>query len=132
MRGMMLPRSVIFSPAQLMIYSVFAVLISTAVLPAQPKGADAGSAVLRQHIDAAHRAERTGNLDEAAEEYRAFLTLALDQLALDHEQLGDYTKTTAYFDEALELTPEALSLRRDFALAELQAGDLQRAETLTR
>ena len=128
----MLPRSVIFSPAQLMIYSVFAVLFSTAVLLAQRKNAEAGSAVLRQHIDAAHRAERAGNLDEAAEQYRAFLTQALAQLALDHEQLGDYTKTTAYFDEALELTPEALSLRRDFALAALQAGDLQRAETLTR
>jgi tetratricopeptide (TPR) repeat protein len=115
-----------------MIYSTVAVLFSTTVLPAQNKNAEASGAALRQHIEAAHRAESAGNLDEAAEEYRAFLAQALDQLALDHAQFGDYAKTTAYFDEALETSPDALSLHRDFAIAAFQAGDLQRAERLTR
>jgi tetratricopeptide (TPR) repeat protein len=129
---MMFHRSIIWIPAQLLMLCVFAVPFFAAVVPAQRKDADAGSAALRQHMDAAHRAERAGNLDEAAEQYRAFLAQALDQLALEHAQLGDYTKTTAYFDEALELTPNALPLRLDYAIAALQAGDLQRAETLTR
>jgi len=122
----------ILIPAQLMILSVFAVPFFAAVIPTQRKNADPESAALRQHMDAAHRAERAGNLDEAAGHYRAFLAQALDQLALEHEQLGDYAKTAAYFDEALELTPDSFPLRLDYDLAALQAGDLQRAETLTR
>jgi tetratricopeptide (TPR) repeat protein len=129
---MMSHRSIISIPAQLMMLSVFAVPIFAAVIPAQRKDSETGSGTLRQHIDAAHRAERAGNLGQAAEQYRAFLTQALDQLALEHAQLGDYAKTTAYFDEALELTSDAFQLRLDYAIAALQAGDLQRAETLTR
>jgi tetratricopeptide (TPR) repeat protein len=125
-------RSKILIPAQLMMFSIFAVSLFAAVIPAQRKNAETGSTVLRQHIEAAHRAERAGNLDEAAGHYRTFLAQALDQLALEHEQLGDYAKTAAYFDEALELTPDAFQLRLDYATAALQANDLQRAETLTR
>jgi len=128
----MLRRFVLLIPVQSMMCSLFAVLFLTAVLPAQSEDANGGSAALRQHMDAAHRAERAGNLDEAAVQYRAFLAQALDQLAIDHAQLGDYTKTVAYFDEALALTPDALALHRDYAIAALQAGDLQRAETLAR
>jgi tetratricopeptide (TPR) repeat protein len=126
----MLHRSLIPIPLKHTIYTVLAVLLSVSVLPAQSKDAEAGSTALRQQIEAAHRAERAGNLDEAGEHYRAFLGQALDQLAIEHGQLGDYAQAAAHFDEALELTPEALPLHRDYALAALQAGDLQRAETL--
>jgi len=125
-------RSLILIPAQLILFSIFAVPLFAAVLPAQRKNVETRSTVLRQHMDAAHRAEQSGRLDEAAEHYRAFLAQALDELAIEHEQLGDYTKTAAYFDEALELTPDAFPLRLDYAIAALQAGDLQHAETLTR
>jgi tetratricopeptide (TPR) repeat protein len=128
----MFNRSLIPISARLAIYGVFSVLLSPAVLPAQDKNPDVKSASLRQHMDAAHRAERAGNLDEAAEQYRAFFTQALDQLAIEHEQLGETAKTIAYFDEALQLTPDALWLRRDYAIAAFEAGDLQRAERLTR
>lgn len=125
----MVQRSGILIPAQQIMYSVIAVFFFTLVLSAQSK---TESPSLRQQIDAAHRAEQAGNPEEAAKHYRAFLAQALDQLAIGDAQRGDYPGTTAYFDEALALTPDALPLRRDYATAALQAGDLQRAETQAR
>lgn len=117
---------------QLLIVSVCTLAGCTALLPAEAGSLEQGSAALRQKMDAAHRAERVGNLDEAAAHYREFLGLALDELAMDHAELGDYLKTKSYLDEGLEVAPDALGLHRDYAMAALEAGDLQQAETMAR
>lgn len=81
---------------------------------------------------AAQRSQKAGNLNQAASDYRAFLAVALDQLANSRAQIGDYAKAGTLFDEALALSPDSAPVHRDYATTELQAGDLRRAETLAR
>lgn len=80
---------------------------------------------------AALQLQRSGSLDQAAAQYRSFLAAALDNLANSRAQV-DYAKASAVFEEALALAPGSLPLRRDYANAALQAGDLNRAESLAR
>ena len=81
---------------------------------------------------AALQLQKAGDLDQAAAHYRKFLAAALNELAKSHTQLADFARASALFDEALALTPDSLPLRRDYAAAALQAGDLNRAELLAR
>ena len=128
----MLQRSSNWFPVQLLLCGALLASGLSTTLSAQTSKDDTGSAILRQQMNAAHHAEQSGNPDEAALHYRAFLLQALEELALDHAQLGDYARTSAYFDEALQLTPDSWSLHREYALAALQANDLPRAETMAR
>jgi tetratricopeptide (TPR) repeat protein len=95
-------------------------------------GAQAGGTALQSLYDAAQRSQRNGNLSEAAGDYRAFLSEVLEEVANSHAQIGDYGRASELFDEALTLNPDSLSLKKDYAGAALEAGDLKRAETLAR
>ena len=96
------------------------------------QGSQINSASLQEHYDTAARYQKEGNFDQAAREYRLFLATALGELANSQSEVGDYKKAFALFDDALTLSPGSVSLRRDYANTALQAGDLKRAEALTR
>jgi tetratricopeptide (TPR) repeat protein len=87
---------------------------------------------LQSLYEAAQQSQKTGDLSKAAGNYRTFLAEALGELANSHAQIGDYVRAAALFDEALALNPGSQSLERDYAVTELEAGDLKRAETLAR
>ena len=95
-------------------------------------GAQSSGTALQSLYDAAQRSQRNGNLGEAAGDYRAFLSEVLEEVANSHAHIGDYGRASALFDEALSLNPDSLSLKKDYAGAALEAGDLKRAETLAR
>ena len=95
-------------------------------------GAQASAAPLQSLYAAALRSQKSGDLDEAAGDYRTFLSEALREVANSHAQIGDFGGAFALFDEASALNPDSLSLKRDYAGAALEAGDLKRAETLAR
>ncbi|MFY9856083.1 MAG: tetratricopeptide repeat protein, partial [Terracidiphilus sp.] len=104
----------------------------TAAAQARTVGAQPDRSPLQSLHDDALRLQRAGSLAPAAAQYRAFLAEALRELANSLAQVGDYAKASAFFDEALTLTPDSLPVRADYAASALQAGDLKRAETLAR
>jgi tetratricopeptide (TPR) repeat protein len=95
-------------------------------------GAQASDTPLPSLYAAALRSQKNGDLGEAAGDYRTFLSEALREVANSHAQIGDYGGASALFDEASALNPDSLSLKKDYAGAALEAGDLKRAETLAR
>ena len=97
-----------------------------------PQNSETGGMALQSLYAAAQRSQKNGDLGEAAGDYRTFLSEALREVANSHAQIGDYGKASALFDEALTLNPDSLSLKKDYAGAALEAGDLKRAETLAR
>lgn len=107
------------------------ILISAGVLRAQTgnKGAIGGGS-LQQHYNDAQELHRTGKLGEAAEQYRAFLTDALGEMAMGYALARDYTHAAPLFDEALALEPGSPSLLLDYATTALILGDLDHAKTL--
>jgi tetratricopeptide (TPR) repeat protein len=93
---------------------------------------DHGSAdePLRQHYNSAQELQRAGKLNDAAEQYRAFLADALGELAIGYILVPDYTQAAPLFDEALSLEPDSQSLLLDYGRAALVSGDLDHARTL--
>ena len=111
--------------------SVVFTLISAATLCGQTanhKAVDSG--LLQQHYNDAQALQRTGKLNEAAEQYRAFLADALSELAIGYGLAHDYTHAAPLFDQALALEPNSPSLLLDYARTALLHGDLARAQTL--
>src|SRR5437868_13544454 len=103
-------------------------LISAAPLCGQTGNhgaADNGS--LRQHYNDAQALQQTGKLNEAAEQYRAFLADALGELAMGYGLVRDYAQAAPLFDEALTLQPDSPSLLLDYARTALMLGDLAHA-----
>ena len=85
---------------------------------------------LRQHYDIAQQLQRTGKLSEAAQEYRAFLSDALGELAIGYVLARDYAQAARLFDETLTMEPDS-PLLLDYARAALVLGDPGHAKTLT-
>jgi tetratricopeptide (TPR) repeat protein len=106
-------------------------LLSAAALPAQTgnKGA-VGERPLQQLYNEAQELQRTGRLNEAAEQYRAFLADALGELAMGYGLAQDYTHATPLFEEALALEPDSPALLIDYARTALAQGNLAHAKTL--
>jgi len=121
-----------FVMLKLAVSSVLAALCCAATAQGAPQGAQSNGSTLQGLYSAAQQSQSTGDLSQAAENYRTFLAKALGELANSHAQIGDYARASALFDEALALNPDSPSLQRDYATAALQAGDLKRAETLAR
>src|SRR6202158_826963 len=94
---------------------------------AKPSGR---SETLQRHYDAAHTFYLGGDLERAAGEYNAFLAEALQTLAEAHSGAGDFDRSVALFEHALELAPEDQDLRLAFALSRFQAGKLPEARAL--
>ena len=104
-----------------------AVSIPSHVLPQEPA---ADSVSLQSLYNAAIDFQKTGDLNQAAEQYRQFLAAALDELANGHSWAGDDAKAAALFEQALMLTPGSPSTQLDYARAALRVGDLKHAEAL--
>jgi tetratricopeptide (TPR) repeat protein len=104
--------------------------ISAAALCGQTgsKGAT-NSGSLQQHYNNAQELQRTGKLNEAAEQYRAFLADALGELAIGYGLAQDYPHAAPLFDEALALQPDSPALLLDYARTALAQGDLAHAKT---
>jgi tetratricopeptide (TPR) repeat protein len=92
----------------------------------QPQG---GS--LKEHYDEAERLLKANELDQAADQFRAFLSEAIGELAIEQAHLGKYTKAAPLFDEALGLAPDSPHLRLEFAGASLLDGDFAEAQSLS-
>ena len=107
------------------------ILNCAVVLPAQTgtKGA-VSEQPLQRHYNDAQELQRTGRLNEAAEQYRAFLADALGELAMGYGLARDYTQAAPLFDEALTLKPDSPSLLLNYARTALTLGDLDHAKTL--
>ncbi len=107
------------------------ILISAATLCGQTRNSGpTGAGSLQQHYNDAQELQRTGKLNEAADQYRAFLADALGQLAMGYGLVHDYPQAAPLFDEALALEPGSPSLLLDYARTALMLGDLPRARTL--
>jgi tetratricopeptide (TPR) repeat protein len=108
------------------IFLIF-VSISAAVLRGQTPVAN-GS--LRQHYVDAQESQRMGKLNQAGEQYRAFLADALGELAIGYSLVPDYAHAGPLFEEALTLEPDSPSLLLDYARTALVMGDLEHAKTV--
>src|SRR5580692_2226429 len=107
------------------------ILVSGAVLRGQSRdNAIGGSGSLRQHYNDAQKLQQAGNLSGAADQYRAFLSDALGQLAVGYLLVPDYSQAAPLFDEALTLEPDSPSLLLDYARTTFMMGDLDHAKTL--
>ena len=114
-----------------MAHSLLLILISAAALCGQTgHNGSVGSESLQQHYNDAQELQRTGKLNEAAEQYRAFLADALGELAMGYGLVRDYAQAAPLFDEALTLEPDSPSLLLDYARTALALGDLAHAKTL--
>jgi tetratricopeptide (TPR) repeat protein len=86
---------------------------------------------LKEHYDAAEEFLKANKLDQAADQFRAFLAEAVGELAIGRAHLGEYAKAAPLFDEALALEPDSPHLRLEFADATLAGGDFARAQSLS-
>ena len=85
---------------------------------------------LQQHLVDAQQLQRAGKLNEAAEQYRAFLADAVGELAMGYSVAKHYARAAGLFEQALALQPNSSSLLLGYAQAALMMGDLARAKTL--
>ena len=105
-------------------------LISASALGLQSGDRGSTAEPLQQHYNSAQELQRVGKLNDAAEQYRAFLADALGELAIGYVLVPDYTQAAPLFDEALSLEPDSQSLLLDYGRAALVSGDLDHARTL--
>ncbi len=68
---------------------------------------------MQQHYDSAYRFQSTGNLKQAAVEYKLFLADALHRLANGRVNTGEYAKAIPLYEEALKLSPDDYELQLD-------------------
>jgi tetratricopeptide (TPR) repeat protein len=111
-------------------YFVFTLISAAALCGQTGNHGTTGSDSLRQHYHDAQALQRIGKLNEAAEQYQAFLADALGQLAMRYGLVPDYAHAAPLFDEALTLKPDSPSLLLDDARTALVLGDLTHAKTL--
>lgn len=103
-------------------------LIAAASLQAQVSGSFEAS--LQRHYNDAETLQRNGQLNESAEQYRAFLAGALGELAMGYSLAGDYSQAAPLFTEARNLEPNSPSLLLEDARTALTLGDPTHAKTL--
>jgi tetratricopeptide (TPR) repeat protein len=110
-------------------YLVFLSVSASTLFGQAGSNREAGKDSLRQHYIDAQELQRASKLNEAAEQYRAFLAEALGELAMGYGLVQDYAQAAPLFDEALTLEPESPSLLLAYSQAAL-AGDPAHAKTL--
>lgn len=89
------------------------------------------STILQQHYESAQNFQTSGDLPEAANQYKLFLSSALLQLAYNRTKAGDFAKASQFFDAAVALVPNDLALQLEYAQAALAAHDLAKARSLS-
>jgi tetratricopeptide (TPR) repeat protein len=85
---------------------------------------------LRQHYAAAGAFLARGDQQLAAEEYRAFLAVALHRVANAEAQISETARSGELFVQALELDKSEPGLLNDYAALRFDQGQLSDAETL--
>ena len=84
----------------------------------------------RRHPPAALRPgpnfQTSGQLPEAAYQYKLFISNALLQLAFNRTKAGDFRQSLEYFDAASALEPADIGLQLEYAEAALAAHDLDK------
>jgi tetratricopeptide (TPR) repeat protein len=114
------------------VFILFAmVVIPTFATRAQGAQSTASSsAPLQSYFDAAQSFQQSGDYAQAALQFQLFIVNALDRLAITRSSIGDYTRASALFNEALAIAPNNRNLQLDDAEAALAAKDLPRARSL--
>ena len=91
---------------------------------------DSSAETLRRQFEAAKAALAAGSLDQAENDYRQTIALALRQLgnlSISEEQ---FESATRFLDEAVKLVPEDAGLQVEAAIAWFRRGDVQKATRL--
>jgi tetratricopeptide (TPR) repeat protein len=83
---------------------------------------------MAEHYKAAQQAQSNGDLARAAQEYRRFLSEALDRLASRRAASGDLHQSIDLLSEALLITPDDTVVRLEYASACRTSGDLAGAK----
>jgi tetratricopeptide (TPR) repeat protein len=117
-------------PGQLIFLISLAALGIGTALRSQSKSPDRSGSDLQAQYDNALHFQASGNLDQAAAEYRAFLANAQGELAAEHAAASDYARAASLFENALALLPDSPALLLGYAKSELLRGDPPHAETL--
>jgi tetratricopeptide (TPR) repeat protein len=112
------------------IYLVLPLVVSATLCGQTQNHESSGSGSLQQHYNDAQKLQQAGKLNEAAEQYRAFLADALGELAIGYSLVPDYARAAPFFDESLGLEPDSPSLHLAYAQTALAQGDLAHAKTL--
>jgi tetratricopeptide (TPR) repeat protein len=86
--------------------------------------------VLQQHYAAARTFQLSGDEEHASAEYRAFLSGALRLTAKASVELAQFDQAAGYFDEVLELSPNDVDAKLDYAQLRFQQEKLPEARTL--
>ena len=113
--------------------SPLAVLLLAAVFVAPAHGLQANHSSnpdLKHDYDAAQQAESHGDMPQAAAYSKLFIGHALNLLAQNFANVGDYNEAASLFDEGLLLGPGNVQMRLDYVQAAIAAGDLQKATEL--
>ncbi len=85
---------------------------------------------LKQDYDAAQQAQSQGDMEGAASDSKLFIVHALNLLAQNFANVGDYGEATSLFDEGLLLDPNDVEMRLDYVQEAIAAGDLEKATEL--
>jgi tetratricopeptide (TPR) repeat protein len=104
-------------------------MISAVGLPAQIGTMETAGGSMQQHYNDAQELQRSGKLNDAAEQYHAFLADAFGKLAMGYGVARDYTQAASLFDDALNLEPGS-DLLLDYARTAFMLGDFARTRTL--
>jgi tetratricopeptide (TPR) repeat protein len=105
-------------------------LIGFSAVAREPQRGPEQETRLRQHYDAAQDSQATGDLNQAAREYKLFLVDALGLVAGHRAEAGDFARATSLFDEALRLAPDNSNLKLEYAEACRTANDVLKAKML--
>ena len=97
---------------------------------ASPAGNGSDAVSLRHHYDSAHNFQAAGDLQHAAEQYKAFLAEALGVLGANRAAAGDVGGAVPLFEEALKIAPDDLDMRIAYAEACRRGNDLPRAKSI--
>jgi len=85
---------------------------------------------LKHDYDAAQQAQSEGDLARAVTYSKLFVTHALNLLAQNFANVGDYGEATSLFEEGLLLDPGDVEMRLDYVQEAIAAGDLEKATQL--
>src|SRR5260370_223351 len=82
---------------------------------------------LQQHYQAARTFAVGGDSERAATEYKAFLSVALRQMANVRANAGNFTSAFQLFEEAIQVAPDSPLIREGYSTALVLGGDAERA-----
>lgn len=99
---------------------------------AQSRRSDPANDNLQEQYNSAERFQQSGDLVQAARQYRVFLAGAQGELAAAHAASGDYRGAATLFSDALSIQPNSPELQLGYARTALLMGDLPQTEKLAR